>query len=63
MTRPNLHREAEPIVVSTTLRNKLAIFVVQVKIAGELLWRGPADVASQALVLCRKDHNFAVFDS
>ena len=31
----NLHREAEPIVVSTTLSNKLTIFIVQVKQFGK----------------------------
>ncbi len=38
--RADLHRKAESIVVSTTLGNELTIFVVQVKIAGELLLGG-----------------------
>ena len=49
--RPNLHREAETIVVSTALGNELAIFVVQVKIAGKLLRCWFANVAAVALLL------------
>jgi hypothetical protein len=47
----DLNSKAETIVISTTLGNKQAIFVIEMKIAGELLWRWFANIASIPLLL------------
>src|SRR5579859_3375402 len=47
----NLNSKAETVVISTTLSNELAIFVVKMKIAGELLRRWFANIASVTLLL------------
>jgi len=49
--RADLNPTAETIVIPTTLGDELTIFVVQVKIAGELFWGRFTDVASITLFL------------
>src|SRR5260221_12652965 len=51
--RADLNPKAETIVFSTTLGNEQTIFVIEMKIAGELLWRWFANIASIALFLFR----------
>ena len=49
--RADLNSKAETIMFSTTLGNEQTIFVIEMKIAGELLWRWFANIASIALFL------------
>lgn len=50
--RADLDPKAQPVVVTTPLLNQGAIFLIQMKIAGELLWGWFAHVMSIALFLC-----------
>ncbi len=47
----NLNSKAETVVISTALGNEQAIFVVEMKIAGELLRRWFANIASVTSLL------------